>query len=148
MIIFIESLGNKEDYEKIIVRVNNDKFYQKKGEIYVDGTQVVEFQYDIEDCIIFPQKGILVLLDSEKFPNDIRTNPEAGRNVFFVNFKGEIVWQIQRVYPVWISDPIKYRYSVVWYKDENTIAAGNFNGMEVLIDVNTGKIINEYLRRF
>lgn len=119
----------------------------KNGIIYYNGEKIIEFKYSIFNSIIVSYKGIALLLDYDKYPNDINIDLMAGRNILFIDFEGNILWQIRQTFSVSLEQiNIKTPYIGIGYErydNKDYIGAYNPSGWEVLIDIDSGEVINE-----
>lgn len=115
-----------------------------RNTIYINGKSIIDFGYsEIIDFIIFVNTGIAVCLDGIKFT-------EKGKNIYFVDFNGNTLWQTQQTLKYYSSDTsmdIKENFTGLHPnpKSENTFwgllpSDGMFIDM-VLFDIKTGKII-------
>lgn len=91
----------------------------------------VEFEYIIYQVELVKGMLIVILKNSEEYKNK--------RNVYGVNLKGEIVWQI--------DDPnTGMAYSNLYWENSD-FYVGNYTGLEFNIDAKTGKVIKTVLKK-
>jgi len=107
----------------------------KDKTVFVNSKPVKEFDVPIMEILIF-EKGIAILLEdylySRKYRND--------ENVFFIDFEGNILWQIR-----YIGHPYEKGenpYVGLTKEDETSFWATTFDGWAYLVDVSTGNIID------
>ena len=77
--------------------------------------------------------NIIVLVKTDEFPSD--------RNIFCYDKSGRLKWQIPQP-DVLISQNY---YTSIYLSTNNELKAYNWNGVEVTIDVETGKIVQKAL---
>lgn len=88
----------------------------------------ITFDYPIDTAIGF-DTAIVVMLEPNKFINE---------NVFGVSYDGRIAWQIEEKGHVYDESP----YTYIGRKD-NKIELGNFDGLELIVEPSTGKILHQ-----
>ena|SRR5690606_18473671 len=92
----------------------------------------------IKMLVEIPNLGNAVLVDS-----NVSTSIEAARNIFLLNEKNNILWQIE---PATLSHGVT-GYSAIYLGKDNQLFAYSSNGFEYNIDVSNGKIIGKELIR-
>ena len=109
----------------------------------------LKISFDKNELVIIGSEKTLTMLPSkieqaEQF-NDVvivRVHPRGERfmneNIFAVSYSGKIVWQIKAVKHVAEHSPYT---SMI--KKENLLKVHNWDGSDLLIDPQSGQIINE-----
>lgn len=90
------------------------------------------------------EEGEIVLIDTNEVGLSRMTGPlEPERNVFLVNSKGQIVWQIEAA----VKSHGAVGYSDVYLGESNNLLAYSSNGIEYSIDKVTGCVLGKELIR-
>ena len=113
----------------------------KDNSIICNGTKIIEFNYNIKEYLIF-KEGIAVCLlsDSNYYPD--------GKNVFFVDFNGNILWQIKHAYIDYSFDgePSVGVYVGLTKENDRSFWAYNSKGFNLLLDINGNILDEEFLK--
>lgn len=100
------------------------------GNIEING-EPISFKFDIAEYIDFGNTTVVRL----KVPIDIIFN----ENVFGLNDKGKIIWQIERKELMHDNSP----YTNITKLDEDKLRLNNWDGTVLFVNPNNGKILNE-----
>jgi len=105
--------------------------------IIYNGTKIIEFNFPIKDYLIFKEGIAVCLLNSSNYYPD-------GKNVFFVDFNGNILWQISHAYIDYSFDgePAVNVYVGLIKENDTSFWACNSLGFNLLLDTN-GNILDE-----
>ena len=89
-------------------------------------------------------EGEVVLIDANEMGSSRMTGSlEPERNVFLVNSKGQIVWQIEAS----VKSHGAVGYSDVYLGEDDSLLAYSSNGIEYSIDKVTGCVLGKELIR-
>ncbi len=115
------------------------EIHTKNNKLMMDNLIVV-FEKNIYQHLIFSE-GVVVLLSSR-----LSVDEQEERNVYFVDLKGVIKWQIEHN-----SKPSElggYQgYTDISLDEDGTLRAYSFAGMSNTIDIKTGKIITRTMAK-
>ena len=87
---------------------------------------------DVGMSIDLPGNGKIVLVDWER----LRDEPSQQRNVFRLDERGEIVWQVGDYKPM----PGRSTFTNIYFDEHGNLLGYNFDGGEYEIDVETGAV--------
>ncbi len=109
-------------------------FVVEKEKLIFNSGEVVAFPYPIKKTLEFDNVVVVML--------EIQPKNGYSNNVFAVNQEGKILWQIEK-HPknldisVWLDLNRKGDYAQV----------GNWDGLELIVEPTTGKILQEWVGR-
>lgn len=106
----------------------------KDNNLYTNG-QELSFSHRIEK-VLETKDTLIVLLDIDPLDED------SYNNVYGVK-QGNIVWQVEDAHNVFTESEISYSYTLAKKVDDDKILLTDFNGIQIMVDSNTGKIIPE-----
>ena len=101
--------------------------------IEFQGGQKLRFDFDIKEGV--EVNGVLVVV------LDVPSDRAMTENVFGISTDGRRLWQIERI-PSTATDPVN-RYVEVVNHSTGVASIGNWNGVVVDIDVQTGKVLRQ-----
>jgi hypothetical protein len=101
------------------------------NKIFLDGNLLVTFDYEIKEFIAF-ENVIVICLNYYYAP--------FNENVFGINYIGEVLWQISKYTSV---EDRKSSFVGLNRENENSCWAVNWDGTSLLLDITTGKVLND-----
>jgi hypothetical protein len=110
------------------------KFNENK--INIDGKDIIFFT-EIDDIIDLGDKIIVKVFSTSEF-----VDYQVKDNIFAINRKGEMLWQIETPYVNALNKLVPQVYLGVKYLN-NKLIVGN-GGIKSEIDINTGKILSTW----
>ena len=105
----------------------------KENELIFFGNETI-FDEKIEKVIEF-EKCIVVLTEI--------TNSETYNNMFILDNKGNILWRIEDI----INNCGKQAVVEMWKSGSECVEVQTFNGLRVLINVNSGSIVEKTITK-
>jgi len=106
----------------------------KDNNLYTNGREL-SFSHRIEK-VLETKDILIVLLDTDPI------DEESYNNVYGVK-QGNIIWQVEDARNIFKESEISYSYTLAKIIDDNKILLTDFNGIQIIVDTNTGKIIPE-----
>ncbi|SEO56499.1 hypothetical protein SAMN05192574_109106 [Mucilaginibacter gossypiicola] len=114
--------------KKRFMNVGSYRVDQQK--IIFETGKFIEFDFSVQDTLVFDGK-IIVLLD-------VSGNIRFNRNVYAIDFNGELLWQIERSENL---DLIGYCPFISVEAQNPKLVSFNWCGFKFIIDPDTGKVI-------
>ncbi|WP_143065263.1 hypothetical protein [Mucilaginibacter gossypiicola] len=110
--------------------MNVGSYRVDQQKIIFETGKFIEFDFSVQDTLVFDGK-IIVLLD-------VSGNIRFNRNVYAIDFNGELLWQIERSENL---DLIGYCPFISVEAQNPKLVSFNWCGFKFIIDPDTGKVI-------
>jgi hypothetical protein len=125
------------------------KFSYIRNELSINGKKIKFFDAPAKIYkVIMPEDNLAIFMINVYHDRDEDNKPEENRNIFAVNEKGKVVWQIEEVPDKYCrkdlnkNEIVKEIYTGIWIDEKGVLKVFIPMGFIFDVDIKTGKLSN------